>query len=309
MPSPADPVSSAVDALLAGELVAFPTETVYGLGADASNPSAVRSIFAAKGRPVDHPLIVHLGSTSQLTHWAAQLSPAALALTEAFWPGPLTVIVPRATHVLDVVTGGRPSVGLRVPSHPVAQSLLRSFAARSPHGGVAAPSANRFGRVSPTAADHVRADLGSLVGTVLDGGSSSVGVESTIVDCTVSPPMVLRHGAITTEMIEVVVDLQEASGPSRAPGMMASHYAPRCTVVAVEDSHAADVQRERRHAVGEQVDVLNGNSDLAGLAHGLYAAFRRADERALDALIVVLPPDIGLGRALRDRILKAATKN
>jgi L-threonylcarbamoyladenylate synthase len=307
MPSPADPVFSAVDALLAGELVAFPTETVYGLGADASNETAVRSIFAAKGRPVDHPLIVHLGAASQLDHWAAAPSAEALSLAEAFWPGPLTVIVPRASHVLEVVTGGRPSVGLRVPSHPVAQSLLREFASRSPHGGVAAPSANRFGRVSPTAAEHVRADLGSVVRHVLDGGSSSVGVESTIVDCTVHPPMILRHGAITTEMLEVVVDLQEASGPSRAPGMMASHYAPRCAVVPVPDTDAAELERARRRAAGEEVDVLDGTSDLSGLAHRLYAEFRHADERLLDALVVVLPPDNGLGRALRDRILKAST--
>jgi L-threonylcarbamoyladenylate synthase len=307
MPSQVDPIAEAVDALLAGELVAFPTETVYGLGADASNPSAVRSIFAAKGRPADHPLIVHLGSAAQLNHWAAEVSPSAVALTEAFWPGPLTVIVPRASHVLDVVTGGRPSVGLRVPSHPVAQSLLRSFGARSPHGGVAAPSANRFGRVSPTAAEHVRTDLGNVVRLVLDGGSSSVGVESTIVDCTVSPPMILRHGAITSEMLSVVVDLQAASGPSRAPGMMASHYAPRCTVVPVIDSAAAEAECTRRRSVGEKVDILEGTSDLAGLAHHLYAEFRRADSRDLDALVIVLPPDVGLGRALRDRILKAAT--
>jgi L-threonylcarbamoyladenylate synthase len=313
MPSPADQptgsVDAAVDALVAGQLVAFPTETVYGLGADASNEDAVRAIFAAKGRPADHPLIVHLASPDQLARWSSSPRPPALALAEAFWPGPLSIIVPRARHVLDVVTGGRSSVGLRVPAHAVAHTMLAAFAERSRHGGVAAPSANRFGRVSPTMASHVRTDLGDRVEVVLDGGEAAVGLESTIVDCTVDPPMVLRHGAVTVEMLEVVVELQPATGPSRAPGMMASHYAPRCRVVPVESSAEAEAVLASERSHGRAADILHGLDDLPALAHRLYREFRHADDRSLDALIVVLPLEVGLGRAIRDRVIKAAADN
>jgi L-threonylcarbamoyladenylate synthase len=306
-PEPHPPeLEAAVDALLAGELVAFPTETVYGLGADASNAGAVAAIFAAKGRPSDHPVIVHLASASGLAQWTAEPSASAVALADAFWPGPLTLLVPRAAHVLDAVTGGRTSVGLRVPSHPVAHALLTAFAARSPHGGVAAPSANRFGRVSPTSAADVHADLGDRVRVVLDGGHSSVGVESTIVDCTVEPPMILRHGAITTEMLEVVVTLQDAAGPSRTSGMLASHYAPRCTIVAVETVTDARHAMRLRRDLGELVDVFDASRDVHDAAHRLYREFRNADELGLNALIVVLPNAEGLGRAIRDRVLKAS---
>jgi L-threonylcarbamoyladenylate synthase len=310
MHSPADLpdphlIEAAVDALLAGELVAFPTETVYGLGADASNAGAVRAVFAAKGRPSDHPVIVHLASADALAAWSSEPSPSALALADAFWPGPLTLLVPRAAHVLDAVTGGRASVGLRVPSHPVAHALLTAFAARSPHGGVAAPSANRFGRVSPTSAEDVLAELGEVV-HVLDGGQSAVGVESTIVDCTVEPPMILRHGAITTEMLEVVVALQDAGGPSRASGMLASHYAPHCSIVPVEAVAEARSEMRLRRDLGEVVDVFDASRDMQDAAHRLYREFRSADERGLTALIVVLPNAEGLGRAIRDRVLKAS---
>jgi L-threonylcarbamoyladenylate synthase len=300
------PIEAAVDALLAGELVAFPTETVYGLGADASNADAVRAIFAAKGRPTDHPVIVHLASADALLDWSDAPSASAVALAEAFWPGPLTLLVPRAAHVLDAVTGGRASVGLRVPSHAVAHELLTAFADRSPHGGVAAPSANRFGRVSPTSASDVRNDLGDAVGVVLDGGASAVGVESTIVDCTVEPPMILRHGAITTEMLEVVVVLQDVSGPSRASGMLASHYAPRCTIVAAESVAEARQAMRFRRDLGELVDVFDASRDVQDAAHRLYREFRIADELGLNTLIVVLPNAEGLGRAIRDRVLKAS---
>lgn len=305
MPSP-DQFAAAAHALAAGALVVFPTETVYGLGANASDDVALRRVFQTKGRPSDHPLIVHLATPADLDHWSASTPPSAVALAEAFWPGPLTLLVPRARHVLDTVTGGRPTVGLRVPSHPVAHAFLARFAEIVPHGGVAAPSANRFGAVSPTEAVHAKAELlpflhdGDLI---IDGGASTVGLESTIVDCSVNPPMILRHGAVTAEMLGVVTDLQDAAGPSRAPGMLASHYAPRCAVIAVADRSHAD--RVAVEAVGP-VEVLDYGIDVDAMAHGLYASFRAADARGVQSLIVVLPPESGLGRAIRDRVTKAS---
>jgi L-threonylcarbamoyladenylate synthase len=291
-------VDRALDVLHAGGLVAIPTETVYGLAADASNPAAVRRIFAVKGRPLAHPLIVHLASAEQLAGWAATIPPAAVALAESCWPGPLTLLVPRATHVLDVVTGGRRSVGLRVPAHPLTQELLTRFG-----GGLAAPSANRFGRVSPTTADHVRADLGTDVDFILDGGPCPIGVESTIVDCTVDPPQVLRPGGIPTEQIAAILNdaVGETGGPSRAPGMLASHYAPRCHVVLV-----AGVDDAERLAAGKHGVEILADHDLARYAHTLYSRLRDADERNVDTLIAVMPPAVGLGHAIRDRLTKAA---
>jgi L-threonylcarbamoyladenylate synthase len=291
-------VRDAVAVLRRGGLIGFPTETVYGLGADASNEAAVHRVFSVKGRPVDHPLIVHVASADALAHWAAAVPETAARLAEAFWPGPLTLLVPRASHVLDVVTGGRSTVGVRVPSHPIAQDVLRHFG-----GGIAAPSANRFGRVSPTTALHVRRDLGDDVDLVLDGGESAVGLESTIVDCSGEVPMILRPGAITAEMLSVVVDLQEASGPSRAPGMLASHYAPRCHVLLVasaSEAHAVD-------ATG-RVEIVDPGPNLAVYAHNLYRWLREADERQVETLVIVLPPDEGLGRAIRDRLQKASVR-
>ncbi|HSB87363.1 MAG TPA: L-threonylcarbamoyladenylate synthase, partial [Ilumatobacteraceae bacterium] len=195
-------VDRALDVLRAGGLVAIPTETVYGLAADASNPSAVRRIFAVKRRPVDHPLIVHIATSEQLGHWASTIPPAAAVLADACWPGPLTLLVPRAASVIAEVTGGRETVGVRVPAHALTLELLHRFG-----GGLAAPSANRFGRVSPTTAAHVRADLGDEVDFVLDGGPCPIGVESTIVDCTVDPPQVLRPGGISNEDIAGLLDV------------------------------------------------------------------------------------------------------
>lgn len=291
-------VDRALDVLHAGGLVAIPTETVYGLAADASNVVAVQRIFAVKGRPVAHPVIVHLAAPAQLADWAATVPPSAAALAESCWPGPLTLLVPRASHVLDVVTGGRPSVGVRVPAHPLTQELLTRFG-----GGLAAPSANRFGRVSPTTADHVRADLGTDVDFVLDGGPCPIGVESTIVDCTVDPPQVLRPGGIPTEHIAAILNdaVGEASGQSRAPGMLTSHYAPRCHVVLVSSAEDAERLVEGRPGVEILVD-----QDLARYAHTLYSRLRDADDRGVDTLIAVMPPAVGLGHAIRDRLTKAA---
>lgn len=249
---PAD-IARAVELLRRGGLVAFPTETVYGLGADARNPDAVGRIFRVKGRPASHPLIVHLADGSQIEAWAATVSREARLLAEAFWPGPLTLILPRRPDVPDVVTAGQDTVGLRVPAHPVAQALLTAFA-----GGIAAPSANRFGRLSPTRAEHVRADLGDAVDLVLEGGPSRVGIESTIVDVSAGTPVVLRPGHITTRMLSDVLGVHvevkvlarapgfddeaptgvaqptvaaagtgaEAERIPRAPGTLAAHYAP-----------------------------------------------------------------------------------
>ncbi len=293
-------VDAAVAALRAGKLVAFPTETVYGLGADASNDEAIASIFAVKGRPTDHPLIVHLATIEQLAEWSDPLPVSALKLAEAFSPGPITFLVPKAAHVSLAVTGGRHSVGLRIPAHPLTQAMLSAFG-----GGVAGPSANRFGRVSPTKAADVLFDLGNDVDVILDGGPCEVGIESTIVDCTTSPVAVLRRGAITMEMIEVVLDEvpSDPTGPSRAPGMMASHYAPTCEVRLVNDWNEAEALRV---AVPGRSAILDPGPDLAAYAHGLYGWLRDADRRGLDTLIVVRPPNQGLGAAINERLAKAA---
>lgn len=292
-------IDEALRVLRAGGLVAIPTETVYGLAADASNPDAVRRIYAVKGRPVEHPLIVHVAGADRLVDWSSSIPPTAAVLADACWPGPLTLLVPRAAHVLDLVTGGLPTVGVRVPAHPLTLELLTRF-----DGGLAAPSANRFGRVSPTTADHVRADLGSDVDFVLDGGACPIGVESTIVDCTVDPPQVLRPGGIPTEHIAMLLDdvLGATGGPSRAPGMLASHYAPRCRVLlAGTDDDAAVLA-----AANPGAEIL-ADDDLVRFAHTLYARLRDADDRGVGTVIGVLPPPVGLGHAIRDRLTKAAT--
>jgi len=300
-----DPVGRAVEVLRRGGLVGLPTETVYGLAADATNEIAVRRVFAVKGRPADHPVIVHVADAAAAWQWAATCPPAAALLADACWPGPLTLLVPRADHVLDVVTGGRPTVGLRVPAHPLALDLLRRFG-----GGVAAPSANRFGHVSPTTAAHVRADLGDDVDLVLDGGACPVGVESTIVDCTVDPPQILRPGAIDDEQVARLLEglggLAAASGPSRASGMLASHYAPDATVELFESPAAATVRADSLAAEGVLVDVLDTTGDLVAAAQQLYAWLRDADDRGIEVVCAVLPPPIGLGHAIRDRLQKAA---
>jgi L-threonylcarbamoyladenylate synthase len=293
-------VAAAVDVLRAGGLVAFPTETVYGLGADAANADALGRLFSVKGRPADHPLIVHLGPAVAIEPWAS-LSPLARRLADAFWPGPLTLVVARGPRVSEVATGGRPTVGVRVPDHPIAIELLDAFG-----GGVAAPSANRFGRVSPTTAAHVRADLGDDVDLVLDGGPCTVGIESTIVDCTTDRPSVLRPGGIDVEAITSVVGpLADPSAESRAPGMLASHYAPRAVVEIAAAPADADRRAEELRDKGERVAVEILRADESS-ARRLYAALRAHDADGVGVIVVVLPPDHGLGHALRDRIQKAA---
>lgn len=304
-------VGRALALLRAGGLVAVPTETVYGLAADAEQPDAVGRIFTVKGRPTDHPLIVHLAGVEHVDGWIAPADRAVRArlelLAAACWPGPLTVLVPRGPRVIDAVTGGRPNVGLRVPAHPMTLDLLDRLG-----GGLAAPSANRFGRVSPTTAAHVTADLDGLLDpardAVLDGGACPVGVESTIVDLTVSPPQVLRAGAIDASDVERILaePVGAAAGPSRASGMLAAHYAPDCPVVLADGPAAAAAEAAVRRSAGESVRVLDRTDDLVDAARQLYADLRAADTDGLDALVVVLPPAAGLGHALRDRLVKAA---
>ncbi len=293
------PVDRALEVLRNGGLVAIPTETVYGLAADASNATAIARVFEVKGRPVDHPLIVHIATGEQLADWAREISPVAARLAATCWPGPLTLLVPKATHVLSAVTGGRDTVGVRVPAHPVTTELLTRFG-----GGLAAPSANRFGRVSPTTAAHVRSDLGDLVDYVLDGGACPVGVESTIVDCTVTPPQILRPGGIAPDEIRDLLgaELADLEGPSRAPGMLAAHYAPHARVL-LADSHA-DATAIAAEYAGSW--ILDHPNDLAGYARSLYADLRAADERGVNVVVAVLPRAAGLGYAIRDRLTKAA---
>ena len=300
-------VDVALDRLTHGGLVAIPTETVYGLGAAAGDASAVSRIFAVKGRPAGHPLIVHLADGAPLTGWAATVPPAAAVLAESCWPGPLTLLLLRADHVLDAVTGGRDTVGLRVPAHPLTQELLRRLG-----GGIAAPSANRYGRVSPTTAAHVAADLGPFLDpardVILDGGPAPVGVESTIVDCTTDPPQLLRPGGIPTEDVERLLDLAvaPASGPSRAAGMRVSHYAPTAAVTLVASPAAGEAVVTAAERAGRRVALIDGTADLVAYARDLYADLRAADAAGVDEIVAVLPPPTGLGHAIVDRLRKAA---
>jgi L-threonylcarbamoyladenylate synthase len=301
-------VGVAARALVAGGLVALPTETVYGLGADADNEEAVRRIFEVKARPAGHPLIVHV-RLEDVDAWVSVVPPAAQVLAATCWPGPLTLLLPRADRVLDVVTGGRDTIGLRVPAHPVAQELL----ARSGRG-VAAPSANRFGRVSPTTARHVADDLGPLLDprrdVILDGGASPIGVESTIVDCTADPPQLLRPGGIPAEDIERLLDqaLAPTTGPSRAAGMLAAHYAPSAEVVLVDTSQEGEQRAGELARDGRRVELLDFSADLVRYARELYSRLRDADAAGVDVVVAVLPPSRGLGHAIRDRLTKAAAE-
>jgi L-threonylcarbamoyladenylate synthase len=315
-PSPTA-IALAVEHLRLGELVAFPTETVYGLGADASNPDAVRRIFAAKGRPADHPVIVHLHDASQLAQWARSVPGPARRLARAFWPGPLTLILPRASRVADVVTGGQDSVGLRVPSHPVARELLAAFG-----GGIAAPSANRFGRISPTTAQHVADDLGGAVSMIIDGGACAIGIESTIVAFSGEEPTLLRPGAIgileLTHVLGRTPRGPDAESP-RASGTLASHYAPRtpANLVAPAILHAEIAQLDARD---EAVAVLartiappdgfggawfRAPLGAAAYAHDLYVALRELDATNADVILIESVPDDNAWLAVRDRLLRA----
>ena len=311
-------VRRAVDLLRAGELVAFPTETVYGLGADAANPDAVAKIFAAKGRPADHPLIVHVAEASQLDQWARDVPTAARELAAAFWPGPLTLILKRQPTVPDAVTGGQDTVGLRVPGHPLALALLQKFG-----GGIAAPSANRFGRISPTIAQHVREELGSAVALILDGGPCRVGIESTIVDLSREHPVVLRPGAITPAAIGAVLLAPVADNIAhdspRVSGSLAAHYAPITPMrFSSSEKIANDInamlQSGMKIAVfstqtcnvsDERLSWLQAPAGAAAYAHDLYANLRKLDGLGVDLILVEAPPRSAEWRAVNDRLSRA----
>ena len=311
MPTPAPDsarLDAAVAALRRGEAIGLPTETVYGLAADADNPAAVARIFTLKGRPADHPLIVHLGPGAVLDDWARDVPPAARALAAAFWPGPLTLILPRQPRVPDAVTGGQDTVGLRMPAHPVAQAVLRAFG-----GGLAAPSANRFGHVSPTRAAHVRAEFGDAVPVVLDGGDSAVGIESTIVDCTGARPRILRPGMLTRAMLEAVVgpvDAGATQASPRASGTLEQHYAPRTPLrLAMREACAAagaDTRVLALQALPHGVQGLALPAEPSAYAHGLYAALRALDGEQAALLLVEQPPATPDWDGVQDRLRRAA---
>lgn len=310
-------IAEAVRVLRDGGLVAFPTETVYGLGADATNARAVARVYAAKGRPAGHPLIVHIASQDEVPVWAREFPEPARGLARTFWPGPLTLVLPRAAGVLDAVTGGQDTVALRVPSHPVARRLLSAFG-----GGIAAPSANRYGRVSPTRAEHVRAELGDAVDCVLEGGDCEVGLESTIVSFCDAVPRLLRPGGIPRPRIEALVGPLAGAGADspRVPGSVKSHYAPAAPV---EDLSCEELwSRAQRARAADRLAVLARSeppagfegrwrrmpADAAAYAHDLYAALRDLDSAGAARILVERVPDAPEWEAVRDRIARAAAR-
>ena len=309
----ADVMSGAAANLLAGNLVAFPTETVYGLGADACNADAVARIYSVKGRPADHPLIVHVASMDALGEWAAEVPEYAIALARDFWPGPITLIMKRSSLAGDFITGGQDTVGVRVPDHPVALGLLEAFA-RAGGRGVAAPSANRFGNVSPTTAQAVADELNKYLGEadqILDGGACDVGVESTIIDCTGDVPRILRPGAVTVAMIEESTGLEVVgaveSAEIRVSGSLDSHYAPAATVVLDQSPGAGQGFIAMADVVTpDGVMRLAAPKTHEEFARVLYAALRAADEKGLQTVVVAQPQGDGIAIAIRDRLKRAA---
>lgn len=313
-------IQEAVQALKDGELVAFPTETVYGLGADASNPKAVKKIFDLKGRPTNHPVIVHVEDQKHLQRWVRGLPDEAKALADKFWPGPLTLVLKRAPAVGDVITGGQDTVAVRAPSHPIARQLLAAFG-----GGIAAPSANRYGHVSPTRADHVRDEFGKSVKHILDGGDCKFGLESTIVLCTGGTPRLLRPGSITlTQLHAVVPGILAGPDPTapRAPGTTPRHYSPKTPVTLVPSRRLVDVMREFTDEE-EKVAVLalrppstanrhmtwiNAGSRADHYAKSLYSHLRTLDKIGAKALLVEEVPAGEQWDAIRDRLKRAASK-
>jgi L-threonylcarbamoyladenylate synthase len=311
----ADTISNAAQSLFNGHLVAFPTETVYGLGADATNEKAVSRIYSVKGRPSDHPLIVHISSINKLDQWATDIPDYAIKLAREFWPGPVTLILPRTDLAKDYITGGQNNVGLRVPAQPIALALINKFEELGGEG-IAAPSANRFGAVSPTTAQAVGEELGDYLDSddlVLDGGQCFVGIESTIIDCTSSAPKVLRPGAVTEEMIEESLERRaehyERRSEIKAPGLMNSHYAPKAIILLNSTAGPGEgflAMSEFQTPAG--AIRLASPRSLEQYARELYLALRSADQQGLKKVAVLLPEGDGLAAAIRDRLTKAANR-
>ena len=313
-------IETAVQALRDGELVAFPTETVYGLGANAQNPAAVTRIFEAKGRPANHPVIVHLDSPRFLHRWVREVPEAATRLAQEFWPGPLTMVMPRAANVHDIITGGQDTVAIRVPAHPMAQQLLTAFG-----GGIAAPSANRYGRLSPTRAEHVREELGDAVRVILDGGECQLGLESTIVSFEDGGVRLLRPGGVPTARLRQAVGELfiggEASAAPRVPGSPPAHYAP-LTPMSIVPAGEIDAQADAASSGGRRVAVLaqrlplrahkyvtwiNAGRRPESYGRDLYANLRTLDKAGCQRILVQDVPDGERWEAIRDRLLRAAT--
>ncbi len=316
---PQDEIDRAVEALREGEVVAFPTETVYGLGADAQNPDAIRRVFELKGRPATHPLIVHIDHQRMLERWALTIPPAAQALAAKFWPGPLTLVLRRAPAVDLAITGGQDTVAIRVPAHPVAQQLLKAFG-----GGIAAPSANRYGHVSPTRAEHVREEFGDTVRTILDGGDCKIGLESTIVSCVDGVPRLLRPGFITLSQLHAVVpevEVRSAADSPRVPGSDVRHYAPSTPLSIVTSATLEEVVGQLT-ADGSRVAVLatrpprtankymtwvNAGRRADAYAHELYVGLRTLDKSGAREILVEEVPEGEAWDAVRDRLHRAAS--
>ena len=311
-------VEEAVEVLRRGGLAGFPTETVYGLGADACNPEAMARLYKVKGRPAKHPVIVHIGAAAQIDQWARDVPEYARKLAKAFWPGPLTLVLKRAEGVSDAVTGGQDTVGLRVPSHPIAKELLHAFG-----GGIAAPSANRFGRVSPTCAEHVHADLGADVDAILDGGPCDVGIESTIVDCSGEQPAILRPGRITAAQLESAAEVVLAApgeDAPRVPGALHRHYSPRAKVRLLKRTGMIEAltthKGKRIAALAMEVAVPRLPQALlivepavaAEYSRTLYANLRTLDAAGADVILVEMPPETPAWAGVLDRLRRAVSE-
>ena len=310
----ADTITEAAQSLFEGHLVAFPTETVYGLGADASNQQAVSRIYEAKGRPADHPLIVHIASLDALEVWATEIPEYAITLARDFWPGPMTLVLNRSELAKDFITGGQNTVGLRVPAHPIALALINDFVLLGGKG-VAAPSANRFGAVSPTTAQAVQDELEPYLSDedlILDGGQSLVGVESTIIDCTGPTPMILRLGAVTPLMIEEstgLIALEANPAAIRVSGSLDSHYSPKAKVILDVIAEPGDgLIAPDQIPTPTGVIRLSAPSTNEQYARELYQALRSADAKGLEVVVVLQPGGDGLAAAIRDRLQRSASK-
>ena len=308
----AETIQEAAVRLMAGHLVAFPTETVYGLGADASNEAAVKRIYEVKGRPKNHPLIVHVSSINALEIWATEIPNYAIALARAYWPGPMTLILKRSRVAKDFLTGGQDSIGIRVPNDQIALDLLSRF--ENLGGiGIAAPSANRFGQVSPTSGMDVEEELGNFLfpnDLILDGGQSMIGIESTIIDCTDSLPIILRAGAVTSDHVEELLRLtfkSSATSQTRFSGSFNKHYSPKCKIVLDEPPESGDAFLALSDVITPPGVVRMGapNSELS-FARMLYSIFRAADKQGFKKLVIIQPQGRGISVAIRERLMKAA---